>query len=321
VERELILLSVGVFVVTIVAFVGVYWIAGDSEKRRLRARLKSLTPDRERVPAAPGILDDRRLSSSPFMEELLSRFAFARRVNLLLLQGGGKTRTDAFLFMSLALAVAGVAGLMFFGAPYYVFPVGVLLGTAPWILAVRRRNKRVKHFERLFPDALDILTGALRAGMALSSAIQVVAQECSDPVAGEFTILFEETRLGVDMKQALRNLAQRVDSKELHLFVIAVRLQRDTGGNLTEILEQTAEVIRERLRILGDVRAMTAQARLSGTILSVLPIALGLFILGTAPDYMKTMIEEPMGRYMLMTAAVLQVVGYFIMRRIAEIKV
>ncbi|HEY7818217.1 MAG TPA: type II secretion system F family protein, partial [Vicinamibacteria bacterium] len=318
----LIVLSAIGFLALALAFVGLYWVVGNAEKRRIRARLKSLSPLGVALDEAPSfVLEDKAFSAVPLLDALLSQLPLARRLHLLLVQGGTKMRLDAFLLLILGLGMGGVAVPVTLFGPKPLFLLGAALGAGPIALAHRRKVQRIKHFERLFPDALDILTGALRAGMALSGAVQVVSEECSDPVAKEFTLLFEETRLGIAMDHALRNLADRVDSKELHLFVIAVLLQRETGGNLTEILEQTAEVIRDRLRILGDVRAMTGQARLSGMILSILPLALGAFIMATAPDYMDTMIEEPAGRMMLMTAAILQVVGFFIMRRIADIKV
>jgi tight adherence protein B len=322
VNRELIVLCIGGFLAIALAFVGLYWVVGDAEKRRIRARLKSLTPHGAAADEAPSlVLEDKTLSVVPLLDALLSRIPLARSLHLLLVQGGTKMRLDAFLLAVLGAGAGGVAipTVLFGTSP--LFLLGAALGAGPIVLAHRRKVQRIKRFERLFPDALDILTGALRAGMALSGAVQIVSEECADPVSREFTLLFEETRLGIAMDHALRNLAERVDSKELHLFVIAVLLQRETGGNLTEILEQTAEVIRDRLRILGDVRALTGQARLSGMILSILPIALCLFIMATAPGYMTTMIQEPVGRSMLVTAAVLQVVGFFIMRRIADIKV
>jgi len=323
VDRLLLILSISGFLAITLAVVGIYRVFGDSEKRRIRARLRNLAPDRpETRDRVSLLLDESTLSSIPVLDELLGRIPITRRLHLLLVQGGTKVRLDVFLLVMLGAAAFGVAApSAIMGFKLLFLLPGAFLGAVPVWVAQHRKTKRIKHFERLFPDALDILTGALRAGMALSGAVQIVSEECSDPVAREFTLLFEETRLGIAMNQALRHLAERVDSKELHLFVIAVLLQRETGGNLTEILEQTAEVIRERLRILGDVRAMTAQARLSGMILSILPIALGLFITATVPGYMTGMIQEPVGRYMLISAAVLQVVGFFIMRRIAEIKV
>jgi tight adherence protein B len=166
-----------------------------------------------------------------------------------------------------------------------------------------------------------MLTGALRAGLALTGAIQVVAEESPDPVAQEFRVLFEENRLGLDMKDALKKLAGRVDSKELHLFVTAVILQRETGGNLAEILEQAAYVIRDRFRILGDVRTMTAQARMSGFVLFVLPIVMAGITLVVAPEYLKGLVADPAGKYLIMMAVALQIIGFFIMRRIVNIKV
>jgi tight adherence protein B len=166
-----------------------------------------------------------------------------------------------------------------------------------------------------------MLTSALRAGLALSAAIRVVAEEAPQAVAQEFMILFEEHRLGLDLRDALFNLSRRVDSTELRLFVTAILLQRETGGNLTEILDRTAYIIRDRFRILGDVKTMTAQARLSGLILSGLPLILAGVIFTIAPDYLKTLINDPWGPYLVGTALTLQVVGYAIMNRIVSIKV
>ncbi|MGH2571240.1 MAG: type II secretion system F family protein, partial [bacterium] len=292
-NRELIVLSVFGFLAISLVFVGLYWVVGDAEKRRVRARLKSLGHHGPTADEGPSLLlEDEKLSAVPLLDALLRRIPLARSIHLLLVQGDTKMRVDAFLLAVLGAGAGGVALPTVLLGYSPLFLLGAVLGTGPILLAHRRRVQRIKHFERLFPDALDILTGALRAGMALSGAVQIVSEECADPVAKEFTLLFEETRLGIAMDHALRNLAARVDSKELHLFVIAVLLQRETGGNLTEILEQTAEVIRDRLRILGDVRVMTGQARLSGMILSILPIALCLFIMATAPGYMTTMIQE-----------------------------
>ena len=135
------------------------------------------------------------------------------------------------------------------------------------------------------------------------------ADESPDPVGREFAILTEETRLGLDMKEALKKLAGRVDNAELHLFTTAVILQRETGGNLPEILENTSTIIRDRFRILGDVRSMTAHARLSGFILTVLPLAMAVIILFVAPDYLRGMWNDPLGPLLVMSAAAMQIVG------------
>ena len=320
---QLVLLTAGVFLAVLAAGFGLSRMAGNDEARRLRDRLRDAGRDRpEGEPVHPDILRDSKLSSIPALDALLRQIPLARSLQLMLIQGRTRMKVGAFLLLTGCLAAFGAAlALYVFRSPMLALPAAVMLGVTPYGWAHRKKAQRVQHFERLFPDALDILTGALRSGLALTGAIQVVAEECSDPVSTEFTILFEETRLGVDMRHALKNLADRVDSKELHLFVVAVLLQRETGGNLAEILDGTANVIRERLRILGDVRAMTAQARLSAGILSVLPIALAVFILASAPDYMRVLLHESFGRWLLAGAAMMQIIGYFIMRRIAQIKV
>jgi tight adherence protein B len=207
------------------------------------------------------------------------------------------------------------------GQPIFALPIGAFMASLPVMVARHKKAKRIREFERQFPDALDMLTNALRAGMALTAAIQVVAEESPNPVGAEFAILFEENRLGLDLKEALKKLSERVDSAELHLFVTAVIIQRETGGNLAEILQGTAAVIRDRFRILGDVRSMTAQGRLSGLILSGLPLAMAGLIIVMAPEYLKGLLDDPVGPYIIAAAATMQVVGFLIMRRIVDIKV
>jgi tight adherence protein B len=320
---HLVLLTVGVFLAVLAAGLGLSRVATNGDARRLRERLKEL--DRARAglePTRPDILRDEKLSAIPALDALLRRLPVTRPAQLLLLQGATRMRVGQFFLVILVLAACGAAiAMTMLHRPLFALPAAFLCGSLPVLWAWRRKIRRVQHFERLFPDALDILTGALRSGLALTGAIQVVAEECADPVSTEFTILFEQTRLGVDLRHALKNLADRVDSRELHLFVIAVLLQRETGGNLTEILDGTAQVIRERLRILGDVRALTGQARLSAAILSVLPVGLAIFILTTAPEYMRILLQDKNGRLLLLMAGCMQVVGYLIMRRIAQIKV
>jgi tight adherence protein B len=253
---------------------------------------------------------------------MLMRFPVVQQLDLLLIRADTKMRVGTLLVLMGFFALFPVAvALLVLKASPVASASGLVFGFIPVLWLRYKKAKRVRTFERQFPDALDILTSALRSGMAFSGAVQVVSEECAETVAKEFTILFEENRLGIDMAVALRSLADRVDSKELHLFVIAVLLQKDTGGNLVEILEGTAFVIRDRLRILGDVRALTAQARLSGVILSVLPVAVAMFIMVTAPDYMRVLFKEQTGRNLLFTAIALQVIGFLIMRRIATIKV
>ncbi|HMB68395.1 MAG TPA: type II secretion system F family protein [bacterium] len=320
---EIVVLCIGVFVTLLIAGMGLYRVLGDSEASRLRRRLREIsdteTPGDVRMPT---ILRDSRYANSPALDALLRSLPLMGRLKMLLVRADAKIQLVNFLFiLAMFTALPILLGIFVLNVTPWAAPIGGLCGGIPLMWLRHQTVQRARKFERQFPDALDILTSALRSGMAFSGAIQVVAEECADEVAKEFNLVFEENRFGIDMRVALRNMAERVDSKELHLFVIAVLLQRETGGNLVEILEGTAFVIRERLRILGDVRALTAQARLSGMILSVLPVAVGMFIMFTAPDYMRVLFRESLGRNLLFTAIVLQVLGFLIMRRIATIKV
>ena len=319
-----ILISLVAFLALFVAGIGFYRVTADSEAKRVRRRLRDLAPRATGAgaPVSTAMLKDAKYSTFGPADVLLRRLPYAENLHLLLRQGEAGMKVGTFVALVVGISALGVlTAALVFHVPWMALPAGVLPGAIPFFWAVHKKNRRIARFEKIFPDALDILTGALRSGLALTGAIQVVAEECADPVAAEFSALFEEIRLGVDTRHALRNLADRVESKELHLFVIAVLLQRETGGNLAEILEGTADVIRDRFRILGDVRALTAQARFSAIILSALPVVMATFIFVSAPEYMRTLTAEQTGRHLLIGAVILQLVGYYFMRRIATIKV
>lgn len=322
-DFQLIIPSAAIALLIICAAIGLLFFIKGQANKRIKDRLQDVVlANDEDSEVKSVILRDMDLSSIPLFNNLLQNATWAHRLDTLLVQGGINMRLGSFILLMLVVAVIGIAiAYHFSGMLLLSIPLGFCAGWIPLIYAKQKKVKRVRKFEEQFPDALDMLTNALRAGMALSGAIQVVAEESPDPVAREFGILLEENRLGLDMKEALRKLGGRVDSAELRLFVTAVILQRETGGNLAEILEGTAAVIRDRFRILGDVRSMTAQARLSGLILVVMPLILAVIIMGIAPDYLRGLVADPIGRYLIVTAILLQVTGYLIMRRIVNIKV
>jgi tight adherence protein B len=322
-ELQLLIPSVAIALVIVCGSIGVFLIAAEQSKKRVRDRLDDVINVGEGDDKARDvILRDMDLSTVPFLNRVLQGASWARRLDTLLVQGDIRLRLGTFVALML---LAGSLVTYFVGfamhQPLLAIPAGVLAAALPVFYARRRKTKRVLKFEKQFPDALDMLTNALRAGMALPVAIQVVSEESPDPVGREFAILFEENRLGLDMKEALRKLGARIDSTELNLFVTAVIMHRETGGNLAEILEGTAAVIRDRFRILGDVRSLTAQSRLSGVILAVLPIAIAGLVLMVAPDYLRGLIDDAVGRNLLVFAVALQIVGFLAMRRIVKIKV
>jgi tight adherence protein B len=322
-DTQLLVPSVGAFLAVMLFATGALYMARAQANKRVRDRLQDVVLVGDGDDASRSvILRDMELSSIPFLNDLLKHARWAQKLDNLLVQGGMSIRLGTFILL---IAFMGAAGFFVvstvFHQPLIGLGVGVFTGSWPLLYARYKKAQRIRKFEQQFPDALDMLTRALRAGLALNGAIQIVADESPDPVAQEFRVLFEENRLGLDMKEGLKKLAGRVDSTELRLFVTAVILQRETGGNLTEILERAAAIIRDRFRILGDIRTLTAQARLSGLVLAVLPIVMAGIVFVLAPEYLKGLAADPVGRALIVAAVALQVIGFLIIRRIVNIRV
>ena len=322
-DSQVLIPSIGAFLAVVCFATGVLLISRAQAAKRVRNRLQDvILLGNGDDSARTIILRDMELSSIPFLNDLLKNARWAQKLDNLLVQGGISIRLGTFILL---MGVLGATGFLVmtavFNRPLLSLPVGVVAAALPVIYARQKKFQRVRKFEQQFPDSLDMLNRALRAGLALNGAIQIVADESPDPVAQEFRVLFEENRLGLDMKEALKKLAGRVDSTELRLFVTAVILQRETGGNLAEILERAAAIIRDRFRILGDIRTLTAQARLSGFILTVLPLVMAALIYFVAPEYLKGLVVDPIGRVLIVAAVSLQVIGFLVIRRIINIKV
>src|SRR4030042_6530483 len=177
-------------------------------------------------------------------------------------------------------------------------------------------TKRLKAFIREFPDALDMMTSAIRAGHALNQSLQLVGTEAPDPVGIEFKKTFEQYNLGLTLHDALYNLTERMNSLDLKLFVTAVLLQRETGGNLTEILETIGSTIRERFKLIGQIRTYTAQGRMSAWILGLLPIFFVLIISMLNPTYLQPLFKDPLGHFLIGIATFLQILGFVIIQKI-----
>jgi tight adherence protein B len=243
-------------------------------------------------------------------------------MELLLYQAGLNWRVGTLiLLMVLTGAVFFLLCSTLLHRPLLGLVIGIATSYIPYGWVKGQKIKRMNQFSEELPDSLDLMTSALRAGLSFPAALQLVAQESPEPLAQEFAITFDEQNLGLDVKEALVNLTERVDSLDLKFFVTAVIIQRETGGNLAEIMESIARIIRERFRILGDVKARTAHGRLTGMILSILPIALGVLITMMAPAYMLTFFRDPAGQVLLIICAVMQVVGFLWIRRVIAIKV
>jgi tight adherence protein B len=310
-----------VFLALLFLFVG--WRTGTltETQKRTRDQLRRLA-----MVAGEGgdrdFIRDRRLSTIGPLDRLLTNSQFARDTELLLYRAGVDMRVGTFL---LIVAVTGAAAMLlfqlFFGRPLFALFFGLVCATIPYGVVRSKKTKRTRLFEEQLPDAMDLMTSALRAGLSLPAALQLVAQEAPSPLAEEFGHTFDEQNLGLDIRDAMINLAQRIDSVDVKFFVTAVVVQRETGGNLAEIMQNISHIIRERFRILGDVRTLTAHGRFSGVILGVLPVAMGFLIAIIAPDYMLGFIRDPAGQSLLLLALVLQILGFIWIRKVVNIRV
>ncbi|MCS7270689.1 MAG: type II secretion system F family protein, partial [Gemmataceae bacterium] len=230
-------------------------------------------------------------------------------------------KPGVLLGISLLLSLMGAA-LSLWLLNVYVLPmVVVLFFSLPWIWLYHKRATRLKNFAAQLPDAMELVARALRAGHSLAAGLHVVAEEMPDPIAKEFARVYEEQNLGIPLEEALKNLCERVPNLDLRFFVTSVAIQRQTGGDLAEILDRIGHVIRERFKILGQVKALTAEGRLSGIVLIAMPIGLFFLMLWMKPDYIRLLWTDPMGIRMSIGAIVLVILGAFAIKKIVDIKV
>jgi tight adherence protein B len=220
------------------------------------------------------------------------------------------------------LAVLGATVTVLAGAPWFFAPItGLVLFTLPWLWLWNKRRGRLKKFASQLPDALELVARALRAGHSLAAGMHVVAEEMPAPIADEFGRVYEEQNLGIPIEEAMRSMCDRVPNLDLRFFVTSVAVQRQTGGDLAEILDKIGYVVRERYRILGQVKALTGEGRLSGVVLIALPFALFAFMLHIKPDYVEALWTKPLGIKMSIFALIAQVLGAITIKKIVDIKV
>jgi tight adherence protein B len=237
-------------------------------------------------------------------------------------QSGLGWRPGRFVLLTVVSMLAcGTLGYLFTGYLVVALPPAILGGTLPWLYAHRRKAKRVEAFEEIFPEAIDLLGRAIRAGHGFSTALKMVADEMGDPLGSEFRRVFEEQKFGLPLEESLSGLAERIDLADVRIFNTGVLIPREVGGNLAEILDNLARTIRERFTIQRQVRVYTAQGRFTGYLLAVLPIVMGFLISLLNRDYMSILWSENIGRVLIATALLLQIVGFFVIRRIVDIEV
>jgi len=317
-------IPIAVFALVLLAVVGGYFLlwAGRSGKAEVKKRISLLELRNLRDSDAPEFLKNEVLSEVPLLNRLLSRVNIATRIDRRLRQADMKMPVGTFLLLSLVLFfVSIVAGRILRWPTIVSVVVGIALLTVPNIIVDIKRRRRLKRFMNHFPEALEMFARSLRAGHSFTGAIQLVAQEMPDPIGYEFSKVFEEQNLGIPLRQALIGMTDRVDILDVKFFITAILIQRETGGNLAEIIDKIAHVIRERFRIQGQLKVFTAQARISGFILSLLPIGVAVLIGILNPEYLKPLWFERTGRTMIAVAVTLQILGMLAIRKIIRIKI
>ena len=257
----------------------------------------------------------------PLIDRIMAQSGQGSAMARLIEQAGLRISVSSLLLMSIGCGAVCALALVTLRVPYGGFAGAAVGCVAPFFYLRHRRKKRLHRFEEQFPEALDTLSRALRAGHAFTTAMSMVAEEGPDPIGPEFRKSFDEQNFGLPLKDALNNLSERMPLLDVRFFVTAVLIQRETGGNLSEILDNLAHVVRERFKILRQVRVYTAHGRLTGYTLLALPAALSMLLYMLNPDLMNLLFQERMGQMMLTGAIVLQVIGFFWIKHVVKIEV
>jgi tight adherence protein B len=268
------------------------------------------------------ILRRETLSSIPWLNELLVQVPGSQQLRLLITQAGSRWTLATLVFGSMLTAM--LAGwIASFAVPALLLDVlfGAAAGLVPYGYLLVKRHARFARFNALLPEAIDLMSRALKAGHAVTSAIEMVGQEISNPVAGEFRIVFEQQNLGLPMRDAMLNLAERVPLEDVRFLATAILVQRETGGNLAEVLDKTAALMRERIRLKGQLRIYTAQGRLTGWILCLMPFIIFLLISLVNFDYEKKLWTNPTGLHAVYAGLIMMAAGVLTIRKIIDIKV
>jgi tight adherence protein B len=319
----MLLVAILIFVtVSIAAFVIISLVdERKAQARVLRDRLTTVETPAE-APPEVALLRDEMLSKIPAFDTVLRRSERVSELQKMLAQGSVNVRAGNFLILcAVSALIVGVIA-MIIGHAFVFAWAGALVGFfLPYAYASHMRAKRFQKFEEKFPEAIDTLARAVRAGHAFTTALEMIANELAEPVGSEFRQLYEEQKFGLPVRDALMNLTERVPLVDVKFFVTAVMLQRETGGNLAEILDNLSYVIRERFKILRQVRVHTAQGRLTMMLLMALPPTIVVIMMTLNPGFIQPLFKDPIGHMLIVAGITMQTMGYFFIRKIIRIQV
>jgi tight adherence protein B len=290
-----------------------------TQRAKIRKRLKKYTFVEN---SAGDIIKTRKLSEIGFLNRILLSSNTIRNLDLLVLQANVKYPLGVYVLSALFLGGFSAMILLFLTDSLLLAGlVGIVTLFLPYLYLAALKKKRAKKFQAQLHEGLDLIARALRAGHSFTSSLQLAADEFDDPLGTEFEDTLDEINFGVSVPVALKNLLNRVDCRELKFFVMAVLIQRETGGNLAELIESLAHVLRERFRFEGNVRTLSAEGRLSAVILILLPFCVAFFIFLGNPKYLQPLLEDPVGWIMLGAAGIGMVVGALVMKNMVDIDV
>jgi tight adherence protein B len=319
------LIVVAVWAVAMVAWFVVSKYFKSADLTRVKARLLGTAKVKKNQKDAdkPQVLTRAVSTENNFAQVLVEKYQLGPKLSAFLEQAGMSWTPARFIHLTILAAGAGlVVAWLFLPLPGWFIPLGgAATGILPFVHVWKKRVARLKKFEEIFPDALEFVGRSMRAGHAFSVSLEMIHREFPEPVASEFRRTFEEHNLGLPIETALQKLAKRVPSLDVHFFVSAVMLQKRTGGNLAEILDKLAYVIRERFKLRGRIRAVSAHGKMTATALSLIPVAVAVMMFYTNPDYVKFFFTDDVGQIMLGSAVALQLIGYGIMKKIVDIEV
>lgn len=293
----------------------------DPEARRVRDKLRSLSEE-QTAEQITDLTRFRPLSSIPWLDSTLRKIPLLQQIDNILVQANLKQPLGVFILLSFVLTIAGIylftitlrhlpLGLLF----------GILAGAAPMLYVLMRKIQRVRKFERQLPDALDLIARSLRAGHAFSTGLGMVGQEFEDPVGPEFRKAQMQIGLGVSMDEALKALVRRIDCPDLRFFAVSVIIQRESGGNMAEILEGIASLIRARFKLRGRIRALSAEGKLSAIILLAIPFFMALALSVINPSYLQILNSDPLGKTLVIGALLMMMIGVLSIKKMIDIKV
>jgi len=319
-----IIIGIGIFITIVLLIEGGYFAfqtIHNPKLRRVRKRLRTVSSGGYGTEAID-IVRIRDLSDVPWLNQILLRIPRLQKIDRVLEQGNVRFSLGSFVVFAILLAFAGFIGGLLLTANYLIAILAAAFsGALLFFYIYRKKRKRMRKFQEQLPNALELMARALRAGHAFSSGLKMVADEFADPMGAEFEKVLDEINYGIAVPEAMKNISNRVDCTDLKYFVISVIIQRETGGNLSEILENISHIIRERFKFEGRVRVLASEGKFSALVLIALPFVIGFAVFIFNQEYIKPLATDPIGRIMIAGAIIMMCVGVFVIKNIIKIKV